>query len=85
MFRLASYSQYKSRLWKVFLAFLKAFVAETKLIYTDLAKYAIQGASYYPVTLDILVLVALMIAFLLETHKNPWTHDSKKIVIAKID
>jgi ABC-2 type transport system permease protein len=37
--------------------------------FTDLAKYAIQGASYYPVILDILVLVSFTIAFLLVAIK----------------
>jgi ABC-2 type transport system permease protein len=43
----------------------KTVAAISPLTYfTDLARYSIQGTSYYPITLDILVLIAFTVAFL---------------------
>ncbi|WGM88814.1 MAG: ABC transporter permease [Candidatus Bathyarchaeota archaeon] len=41
--------------------------------FTDLAKYTIQGNSYYPIEVDIMVLIAFTIAFLvvaIKIHEN---------------
>jgi ABC-2 type transport system permease protein len=43
----------------------RAIAAISPLTYfTDLARYSIQGTSYYPIMIDILALIAFMIAFL---------------------
>jgi ABC-2 type transport system permease protein len=48
----------------------KTIAAISPLTYfTDLARYSIQGTSYYPVALDILALIAFTIAFLLVAIK----------------
>jgi ABC-2 type transport system permease protein len=48
----------------------KTVAAISPLTYfTDLARYSIQGTSYYPITLDILVLIAFTVAFLLVAIK----------------
>jgi ABC-2 type transport system permease protein len=52
----------------------RAISSISPLIYfTDLARYSIQGTSYYPIAVDILVLIAFTVAFLfvaIKTHEH---------------
>ena len=48
----------------------KTIAAISPLTYfTDLARYSIQGTSYYPIALDVLALIAFTIAFLFAAIK----------------